>query len=242
MGFVNKIIGSITGANQAADAAKGAAQTQANAAQAGINQQNQMFAALQQALSPYTQAGTGALGAYQSLSGLGGQAAQQTAIDGIQNGAQFQALNQQGQNAILQNASATGGLRGGNTQAALAQFSPQLLQGLIQQSLGNYGNIASLGQSSAAGVGNAGMQSANSISGLLQQQGAATAGGQVAAGQSGINNFGTLLNAGGLLAGSGALKGLFGGGTTAMNTFNVSPGTLPTSSLLGDLGKGIFSF
>lgn len=69
MGFVNKIIGSITGANQAADAAKGAAQTQANAAQAGINQQNQMFAALQQALSPYTQAGNRCFGGISKLIG-----------------------------------------------------------------------------------------------------------------------------------------------------------------------------
>ena len=208
MGFISNLIGDITGANKAADAATSAAQTQAGSAQAGIDQQQKMFQALQQALSPYTQAGTGALGAYQNLSGLAGQDAQQSAINGIQNGAQFQALNQQGQNAILQNASATGGLRGGNTEAALAQFSPQLLQGLIQQSLGNYGNIASLGQSSAAGVGNAGMQSANSISNLLAQQGAATAGGQIAAGNTGLNSFGTLAGLGGLFAGAGGLTGI----------------------------------
>ena len=208
MGFISKFVGDITGTNKAAEGQVQASQTQAASAQAGIDAQKEMFAALQQALSPYTQAGTGALGAYQNLSGLGGQAAQKAAIEGIQNGAQFQALNQQGQNAILQNASATGGLRGGNTQDALAQFSPQLLQSLIQQSLGNYGNIASLGQSSAAGVGNAGMQSANSISSLLQQQGAATAGGQIAAGNTGLNSFGTLAGLGGLFAGAGGVTGI----------------------------------
>lgn len=193
MSFISNLVGSITGTKQAAAGAERASQTQAASAQAGIDQQQKMFEALQQALSPYTQAGTGALGAYQNLSGLGGQQAQQSAISGIQNGAQFQALNQQGQNAILQNASATGGLRGGNTEAALAQFSPQWLQGLIQQSLGNYGNIASLGQSSAAGVGNAGMSSANSISQLLAQQGAATAGGQIAQGNQAGQNFNNLM-------------------------------------------------
>ncbi|WP_449405980.1 hypothetical protein [Massilia phosphatilytica] len=35
----------------------------------------------------------------------------------------FQALQQQGNDAILANASATGGLRGGNVQGALGQFS-----------------------------------------------------------------------------------------------------------------------
>lgn len=193
MSFISDFVGDITGTNKAVAGQVQASQTQANSAQAGIDAQKEMFAKLQQALAPYTQAGTGALGAYQNLSGLGGQQAQQTAINGIQNGAQFQSLNQQGQNAILQNASATGGLRGGNTQAALAQFSPQLLQGLIQQSLGNYGNIASLGQSSAAGVGTAGMQSANSIADLLGQQGSAIAGGQISAGNRAQTNFDSTL-------------------------------------------------
>lgn len=201
MGFISKFVGSITGANQAAAGQQAAAQTQANSAQAGIDSQEKMFAALQQALAPYTQAGSGAIGAYQNLSGLGGQAAQQTAIDSIQNGAQFQAMNQQGQNAILQNSAATGGLRGGNTQAALAQFSPQLLQSLVQQTLGNYGNIAQLGQASAAGVGSGGLQSANSISNLLQQQGAATAGGQISAGNLAGTNFNGLLKLGSSIAG-----------------------------------------
>ena len=134
-------------------------------------------------LSPYVNAGTGALGAQQNLLGLNGNSAQQSAISGIQNGAQFQALEQSGQNAILQNASATGGLRGGNTQAALGQFSPQLLQQLIQQQYSNLGGITSIGQNAAAGVGNAGMANANSISGLLQSQGSAQAGAALARGQ-----------------------------------------------------------
>lgn len=201
MGFISKFVGNITGTNQAAAGQQAAAQTQAASAQAGIDSQEKMFSALQQALAPYTQAGTGAIGAYQNLSGLGGQAAQQTAIDSIQNGAQFQAMNQQGQNAILQNSAATGGLRGGNTQAALAQFSPQLLQSLVQQTLGNYGNIAQLGQASAAGVGSGGLQSANSISNLLTQQGAATAGGQISAGNLAGTNFNSLLKLGSSIAG-----------------------------------------
>lgn len=201
MSFISKFVGSITGANQAAEGQQQAAQTQANSAQAGIASQEKMFAQLQALLQPYNTAGVGAIGAYGNLSGLNGNDAQQTAINGIQNGAQFQALNQQGQNSILQNASATGGLRGGNTQAALGQFSPQLLQALIQQSLGNYSNIAQLGQASAAGVGAGGLQSANSISNLLGQQGAATAGGQISAGNLAGTNFNNLLSLGSKIAG-----------------------------------------
>lgn len=201
MGFISKFVGDITGTNKAAEGQVQASQTQAASAQAGIDAQKEMFAALQKALTPYTQAGTSAIGSYQSLAGLSGNDAQQAALNNIQNGAQFQSMNQQGQNAILQNASATGGLRGGNTQAALAQFSPQLLNQLAQQQLGNYGNLISIGQSSAAGTGNAGMQSANSISNLLQQQGAATAGGQISAGNLTGTNFNSLLKLGGTIAG-----------------------------------------
>jgi hypothetical protein len=179
---VGNLLGGITGAKQQSEAAQQASATQAQAAQAGIDEQKRQFDAFQAALAPYVQAGTGALGAQQNLIGLGGAPAQQQAIQALQSSPQFQALNQQGTNAILQNAAATGGLRGGNTQAALAQFSPALLSQLIQQQYANLGGLTSLGQSSAAGVGNAGLQTGSNIAGLLQQQGAATAGGQMAAG------------------------------------------------------------
>lgn len=169
-------------ANQQAKAAGKASKAQSAAAQAGIEEQARQFDALQKLLSPYVTAGTGSLTAQQDLLGLNGPEAQQKAISGIQGGAQFNALNQQGQNAILQNAAATGGIRGGNTQAALAQFSPQLLNQLINEQYSNLGGITALGQSSAAGVGNAGMQTGTNIANLLQQQGAAKAGGYIAQG------------------------------------------------------------
>ncbi len=165
-----------------------------------------MLDAFQKVLAPFVTAGTGALGAQQNLLGLNGNDAQQAAINGIQASPQFAALQQQGNNAILANASATGGLRGGNVQGALAQFSPALLSQLIQQQYSNLGGLTSLGQNSAAGVGNAGMQTGSNISNLLQQQGAATAGGQIAAGSIPSQTFGSLLKLGALGYGlSGAM-------------------------------------
>lgn len=202
MSFVSKFIGKLTGADAQADAVRDASQTQSQAAQAGIEQQDRMFAAFQQALAPYQQAGIGALGAQQNLLGLNGNNAQASAITGIQNSPQFMALQQQGNDSILANASATGGLRGGNTQAALAQFSPQLLSQLIQQQYSNLGGLTSIGQNAAAGVGNAGLNTGNNISQLLQQQGAATAGGQIAQGSVGRQGFGDLLSLGGALIGA----------------------------------------
>jgi hypothetical protein len=165
-------------------AASSAAGAQTAASQAGIDEQRRQFDAVQKLLSPYVNAGTGALTGQQDLAGLNGAGAQQTAVNGIQAGPQFQSMLKQGENSILANASATGGLRGGNTQAALAQFSPQLLSQLIDSQYSKLGGLTSIGQSSAAGVGNAGMQTGNNISTLLGQIGSAQAGNALAQGKS----------------------------------------------------------
>lgn len=189
-------------------AAGDAAAIQGQAAQSGIDEQRRQFDAIQKLLQPYSQAGTAALGQQQALLGMGTPEAQQQAINAIQSGPQFQALQQQGENAILQNASATGGLRGGNVQGALAQFRPALLSGLIEQQYNRLGGLTSIGQNAAAGVGNAGMQTGANVANLLGQQGAAAAGGQIAQGKA----FGAVPGAisGGLGIYSG-LGGNFGG-------------------------------
>lgn len=167
----------------ASDAADSAAQAQSGASAAQINESRRQFNKIQEILSPYTQAGVGALGQQQALLGLSGADEQQRAIDALSSSPQMAALTAQGENAILQNASATGGLRGGNVQAALAQFRPQLLNQLIQQQYSNLGGLVSIGQNAAAGVGNAGQNSSNQIINALGQQGAAQAGAALAQGQ-----------------------------------------------------------
>lgn len=117
-------------------------------------------------------------------SNLSADELQRRRIAAIEASPMFTSLIGQGEEAILSNASATGGLRGGNTQAALSRFRPQLLNTVIQQQLDRYASLASIGQNAAAGVGNAGMSSANSIADLLAQGGAARAGGILAAAES----------------------------------------------------------
>lgn len=165
------------------DAAQTAADAQGQASAASIAEQRRQFDAVRELLKPYVDAGSGSLTAQKDLIGLNGNAAQQTAINNLMGSSQFQTVAKQGEDAMLQNASATGGLRGGNIQGALAQFRPQLLNQMIQQQFSNLGGITSLGQNAAAGQGNAGMQSANAISAALNQQGAAQAGAALAAGQ-----------------------------------------------------------
>jgi hypothetical protein len=201
MSFISELVGDLSGANAQADAATQAAQTQAASSAAGIAETRRQFDALQAALAPYTNAGVSGLAGQKDLLGLNGNGAQQTAINGITNGAEYKSMLQQGENSILTNASATGGLRGGNTQAALAQFSPALLSQLINDQYSKLGGLTSIGQNAAAGTGNAGMQTASSISSLLQQQGAATAGGQIAQGNAQASNMSNLFKLGGSILG-----------------------------------------
>lgn len=81
--------------------------------------------------------------------GMTGEEAQAAAIEKISQSPLLQSQMQQAEEAMLQNASATGGLRGGNTQAALAQLRPQMLQQAIEQQYARLGGLSGGGQSAA---------------------------------------------------------------------------------------------
>lgn len=151
----------------------------------------------------------------------GGAQAQQQAISQLEQSPTFQALARQGEEGILQNASATGGLRGGNVQGALAQFRPALLNQQIQQQLSTLGGISSLGQNAAAGVGNAGMQTGQNVGALMQDTGQARGYGALGSGMAlggGLASLGNIL--GGALGGGGGLDRLTG---SAASTIAANP-------------------
>lgn len=187
-----------------------------------INESHKQFEAVQKVLSPFITAGNDALGPlrqYQNtgleamqgqraLIGMNGGGAQQQAINGLQNSPEMAAYLAQGENAMMQNAAATGGLRGGNTQAAMAQFRPQLLAGLISQQYDRLGGLTSLGantssmmyqtgQSAAAGQASAGMQVAGQVGSALSNysQGVGSAFSQAgSAQQANMANMGNAYN------------------------------------------------
>jgi hypothetical protein len=78
------------------------------------------------------------------------------------------------------------------------------LSSLIEQQYGRLGGMTSLGQQSAVGVGNAGMQTGVNVSRLLGEQGAAEAGGEIAQGRA----FGAI--PAGISGGLGIYSGLGG--------------------------------
>ena len=153
MSFIKKGFDSITGKTGAKDAMN--AQTQAS--QQGIDEQRRQFDALQKLMQPYVGAGVNALSGQNDLLGLNGFGSQQSAIGDIENSPFFKSHYQQAENAMLQNASATGGLRGGNFQEALADNRSNMLFGNVQQRLQDLSGVASNGQNAAAGLGGQGM-------------------------------------------------------------------------------------
>ena len=198
----------LVGSAMQSRAASKAAGAQTEAAQMGIEEQRRQFDEMTKLLSPYvqaggpamaglapyTQAGERAFEQQQALLGLRGPEAEQAAISALERRPGFQAQVQQGEEALLQRASATGGLRGGNIQAALAQFRPAMLAREIESQYGRLGGLSAaganiqqyltgVGQASAARQAAAGMGLGESITGLLGQQGAARAGAEIAQGR-----------------------------------------------------------
>jgi hypothetical protein len=151
----------------------------------------------------------------------GGMDAQQQAISQFEQSPMFQALARQGEEGILQNASATGGLRGGNVQGALGQFRPALLNQQIQQQLSTLGGIAGLGQNAAAGVGNAGIQTGQNVGALMQDTGQA-------------RGYGALGSSAALGGGLASLGGILGGALGNQSPFNTN---INSGTALGSLGN-----
>ena len=200
---------------QAGAAQAGIAQ-QGVSSQLAIDEQRRQFDAVQKILQPYVAAGQGALGAYapyqqagagalptlqqyaqagapaleqqQALLGLRGPEAERAAIQRISGGEQFKALAQQGEESLLQRASATGNLRGGNIQAALGQFRPALLSNLIEKQYGQLGGLAATGGTVAQNLATAGM----GATGELARIGQASAAGVGSAGTTAGTNIGNI--------------------------------------------------
>lgn len=178
-----------------------------------LGQQQSQYDTTRSDFAPYREAGTEAVGGYGDLLGLHGAGAAQAAIDALKNSPMFKSLFNTGQEAVLQNASATGGLRGGNTEHSLYDLGSNTLSQLISDQLSRLGGLAGLGEGATASGAAAGAHSADAMSALYGDQGGALASKYLA--KAGINaqNWN---NAGGLLdsAVSAFLPG--GGGFSGM--------------------------
>jgi hypothetical protein len=180
-----------------------AANAQTNAANQAANLQEQQFNTTQQEQAPYRAAGTGALNT------ITGDQATNTGFAAPFNfqadpGYQFQL--QQGQQAINNSASATGGVLNGGTLKALDQYTTGLANTTYGDAYNRYlansnqqysqlMGVASLGENATQSTANAGATAANNAGNYLTQAGNATAAGDIGVGNSvnsGLSSLGLL--------------------------------------------------
>lgn len=161
-------------------------------------------------LDPYSGAGADAVAQQRALAGLDGPEAQQRAISMLEQSPQFQSMLAQSEEALLANASATGGLRGGNTQSALMQLRPALLSQIIEQQYARLGGLSQMGYGAAGQLGQGALGVGQAQAGMLQDIGSARAGatlGRAALltqGRQQLINTGASLLGGGLQLAAGA--------------------------------------
>jgi len=145
------VVAGVASSAMAANQAGKANASQQQAAQNQLQLAQQQYDTMQTQISPYLAAGQTGLTDYGDLLGANGNDAQNAAIGGIKNGAQYQGLMQTGNENILANASATGGLRGSNTDNTLANTGISTLNGLITQRLAGYGQLMGNGLNAISG-------------------------------------------------------------------------------------------
>lgn len=227
------IIGSsVIGAGASLFGSSRASSAQSRSPRRAARTQMAMFERTQELLRPYVEAGSGAVQQQQNYLGLNGPAAQAEFIDMVQASPGFQEMMQGGEDAILQNASATGGLRGGNTQRALAEFRPYFLNQQLMQRFNQLGELSSMGQASAANQAAHGANVANNVSGFQTQIGQARAGNALAQGQA-IGGIANAIGTAGIIS---ALSPSSGGSVgTANNTYGV---LAPPAPVYGVPGAG----
>ena len=189
-------------ANKSAKATNRATDAQTAAAYAGIDEQQRQFDAVQKLMAPFVEGGSDAFTQLTNLAGVNGAANQAGMLDMIQNDPRLAYAEQSAEEAILANAAATGGLRGGNTQAALMEMRPALFSQAIDQTFSQLGGIASAGQAAASGQASAAQNLGANNASLLQQIGSAQAGGALGQAAAFNQGLGAIANAGGGIFGS----------------------------------------
>lgn len=138
---------------------------------AGVQESARQFDATRADFAPYQALGASAAPHLGNLAGVNGNDALDAEIQAIMGGPRYGQIVQNGEDAILANASATGGMRGGNTQDGLARFRGDALSSEIARQMSDYGGLVGIGTGASGAVGNFG---ANAVAqqAMLRNQGA----------------------------------------------------------------------
>lgn len=209
-------IASIVGGQAQKKASKKATKAQVDAYNRGIDVQEKQFEVTRQDFAPFREAGYAGLGQLGDLVGINGGGVQASAIEALRNSPFYQSLYNNGEEALLSNASATGGLRSGDTADALTRFGADTLSQTIEAQLGRLGGLAGMGMGATGSVANFGANKADAVTQLLGNIGNAKASGYltrggITAGQ--WNAAGGMLDqaAAAFMPGGGGMSSLFKG-------------------------------
>ncbi len=170
------LVGSIFGAAKSQKAIKKASAAQVAAMNAAIAEGRAGLEQTRQDYLPFTSAGGTAIARMGDLVGLGEPGVQASAIEALETSPLYTSLIRSGEEALLANASATGGLRGGNLQRGLADFRADTLSRVIQDQLQRLGGIAGMGSGLTTNLGALRSETAANVGNLLVGQGNARAG------------------------------------------------------------------
>jgi hypothetical protein len=186
------VVGAAAGAESSRRASRSAGEKQKEAAELAARTQREQLEASQTAQAPFQAAGLRALSQQEALTGLSGQEAQQQAFESFAQTPGQQFLRDQQERALLRNASAIGGLGGGNVRTALQQQAFGRAQTDIANQFNRLASISGAGQVATQNVGQLGSIAAGNIGQAQMQAGAARASGilgQNQALQQGISNI-----------------------------------------------------
>jgi len=216
---IGTAVAGVAGSVVSSDATKSAANTQAQAAQNAQQLQWQEFNQLQQNLSPYTQLGSSSIPQLQQLLSSGKLSPQfnfQPTESQLAATPGYQFTLNQGLNTVNNQLAAKGLNLSGAQAKGISQYTTgladttyqQQYQNALQNFMTNYSvsqnqfgqlsGLVGLGENAAAGVGNAGLQTASNAGNLLTSGAAAQAAGTIGSANA-INSGLGSLSQGGLL-------------------------------------------
>ena len=236
-------VGGIASAVIGSEASQNAAKKITGAETLATNVEEQQFQQTQANLAPFLNAGTAALPTLQGLLGIGGQPPNPTAFTSSPG---YQFMLGQGTQAVQNAASATGGVKSGNTLKSLTQYGQGLANQTYQQYLNNVGGVVGMGQSAANQIGNFGQTTAAEVGQNYGISGSANAAGILGAAQSQIGGINALMKAlgggaGAVPAGGGnAGGGYAGGGNNNAANINLAQlfGSILNSQSTSSFGGG----
>ncbi len=211
-------LGSIVGGGKAKKASRKAEAAQLEYLNKALAEQQRQFDVTRADYEPARSLLAPSVGGLADLVGVNGVEAQQAGMEGVQNSPLLASIIRNGEEAVLQNASATGGIRGGDVQRSLAYFRGDAFANELQAQMQRLAGLTGIGMGATDSVSAFGAANANNLANLYSQQGQVRAGGLLTRG--GINsqmwnNLGSFADQAVSAAAGGA--GGFGAGGAAFN-------------------------